>query len=302
VEELESGLTVSMNDDDFAGQTRLQRRIAVTRLPEGEIIKSDENFHASWLSALTGGIVEQDRQASFATALTELPIAPVRGCAEFVPSLYITPKSIAESVIDIGKKIRQGLLSETTKEQPPLEKYKDSTRRDTFVFTSNTLGSGSVIGVDSQVVAASLVDLGIGGQVADVHLLYNIDAMHQMLTSGMHPAAESDDQMLQLEGCKPIRATGREGHMRLEYAYETLMTTMRFETGIHGYSTWLSCTTADQKVAIVQSNKQAHWVNMSMPFPVYTEGAKAQNVWCPRDQEDGCFEVWSSPNPNEMAT
>jgi hypothetical protein len=190
------------------------------------------------------------------------------------------------------------------KEKPQLEKYK---LRDTFVYTSNTIGSDSVLGVDAQVVAASLDGGGSGGQVSKTHLLYDVDAMPDSVTSGLNQRVSAkvlneEEQLLRLEGCKPIRAAGRKGHMRLEWVFEMLMTTLHLRTDNGGYTTWLACTTADQKVAIVQSPKRSHWVNMSMPFPTYREGAPYQNVWCPRDQENECFEVWSSPNPNEMAT
>merc|ERR1719262_367799 len=122
--------------------------------------------------------------------------------------------------------------------------------------------------------------------------------MPDSLTSGLNqripatPVIDEEMQLLRLEGCKPIRAAGRKGHMRLEWAFETLLTTLRVRTDRAGYTTWLACITADQKVAIVQSPKRSHWVNFSMPFPVYRENAISQNVWCPRDSEDECFEAW----------
>jgi len=295
-------------------QPILQRRLAVADLPTGHVIKSDEDFQPNWLSGLTGGFLRSSQRAQSPLVVDvgahSLPNAPVHGCPEFVPSLYVTPRSITDTMMENWKKIKKKLLSGSQlEEQPQLDKYKQG---DTFVFTSYTYGSASVLGVDAQVVAASLDDGGSGGQVSNAHLLYNVDAMPKSITNGMNERPSSDgaineeEQLLRLEGCKPIRAAGRKGHMRLEWAFETLLTTLRVQTERGGYTTWLACTTADQKVAIVQSPKRSHWVNFSMPFPIQRRhplhAATLQNVWCPRDQEDECFEVWSSPNPNEMAT
>lgn len=286
----------------------LQRRLAVANLPTGSVVKSDSDFQASWLNGLTGGILRSPHRVHPPPILVDvgmhsLPNAPVHGCPEFVPSLYITPKSMTDTMMEHLKKLRDNLLNGKREEKPQLEKYK---LRDTFVFTSNTIASRSVLGVDAQVVAASLNDGGAGGQVSNAHLLYNVDAMPDSITNGLNQRVDKkmdeETQLLRLEGCKPIRAAGRKGHMRMEWVFETLLTTLHIQTQRRTLTTWLACTTADQKVAIVQSPKRQHWVNFSMPFPVYREEAISQNVWCPRGQEDECFEVWSSPNPNEMAT
>jgi len=216
-----------------------------------------------------------------------------------------SPKSITDTMMEQVKNIREKLMSGRVHEKPPLEKYK---LRDTFVFTSNTIGSTSVLGVDAQVVVASLDSGGSGGHISNPHLLYNVDTMPDTITSGLnvrpplHRAIGEEEQLLRLQGCKPIRAAGRKGHMRLQWAFETLLTTLRVRTERGGFTTWLACATADQKVAIVQSPKRSHWVNFSIPFPVQREEAISQSVWCPRGHEDDCFEVWSSPNPNEMST
>jgi hypothetical protein len=291
-------------------QPVLQRRLAVANLQTGDVIKSDSSFQASWLSGLTGGVLRgSGHRHHHAMLVNSLPSVPVHGCPEFVPSLYVTPRSITDTMMEHLKNFKNKLMNGnfTIKEQPPkLEKYN---MRDTFVFTSNTIGSKSVLGVDAQVVAASLDNGGEGGQVSNAHLLYNVDAMPGSLTSGLNERSASsqgslneEKRLLRLEGCKPIRAAGRKGHMNLEWAFETLLTTLHVHTENKGYTTWLACTTADQRVAIVQSPKRAHWVNFTMPFPVYRPEAISQNVWCPRGHEDECFEVWSSPNPNEMAT
>lgn len=297
-----------------AGETpTLQRRLAITDLPTGNVIKSEDGLQAAWLAGLTGGVLRGNTRRSadskllpFGEALHDqaLPNAPIHGCPEFVPSLYATPHSITDTMMENVKKFKEKLLAGKSwydeKAKPHLEKYK---LRDTFVFTSNTLGSASVLGVDAQVVAASLDR----GKLSNVHLLYNVDAMPQGVTSGLNTklsdrVTAKEQQLLRLEGCKPIRAAGRKGHMRLEWAFETLLTTLRVQSERGQFTTWLACTTADQKVAIVQSPKRAHWVNMSMPYPAYGTQAASQNVWCYRNGEDECFEVWSSPNPNEMDT
>merc|ERR1740138_69943 len=113
--------------------------------------------------------------------------------------------------------------------------------------------------------------------------------MPKTITNGLNhrlsptSVINEERQLLRLEGCKPIRAAGRKGHMRLEWAFETLLTTLRVQTERGRYTTWLACTTADQRIAIVQSPKRSHWVNMSMPFPSHGQAAVSQNVWCPRN-------------------
>lgn len=296
-----------------ASPTTLQRRLAAVDVPTGEVIKSDPGLQAFWLTALTGKRAQaapRRLQAHDAILVDvgehSLPSAPVHGCPEFVPSLYVTPTSITDTMMAHLQRIREHLLhGKELKEKPQLEAHKLT---DTFVFTSNTIGSASVLGVDAQIVAASLDGAGAKGEVSTVHPLFNVDAMPDSITSGLnmqvapHAKLSEEQQLLRLEGCKPIRAAGRKGHMRLEWAFETLLTTFHVRSDRGGYTAWLACTTADQKVAIVQSPKRSHWVNLTMPFPVFTEDAISQTVWCARDHEDECFEVWSSPNPNEMST
>ena len=65
-----------------------------------------------------------------------------------VPCLYVTPRSITDTMMEHWKKIKDKLMSGNHfKEKPQLEKYK---LRDTFVFTSYTTGSISVLGQKSQ--------------------------------------------------------------------------------------------------------------------------------------------------------
>jgi len=290
----------------------LQRRLAVANLPTGNVIRSDNEAQPSWMTGLTGGNLMQNVARLHDALLVDvgmhsLPNAPVHGCPEFVPSLYVAPKSITETMMEHFKNFKAKVFDDDTYQAKKMKTYD---LHDTFVFTSNTKHSGTVIGVESQVVAASLDHEGVGGKVSDTHLLYNVDAMPDSLTSGLNQrirrtataTVNEEKELLRLEGCKPIRAAGRKGHMRLQFVFETLLQTLQITTETKGYTTWLACATADQKVAIVQSHKREHWVNFTIPFPVYAEKAISQNVWCPRDYEDECFEVWSSPNPNEMAT
>jgi len=77
------------------------------------------------------------------------------------------------------------------------------------------------------------------------------------------------------------------------------MSTLQLGIGKNGFTTWLACLTADQRIAIVESPNTERWINMSMPYPMWT-GLPTQDIWCPDDrQEAWCFEVWSNPNPNE---
>lgn len=295
------------------GQPILQRRLAVADLPTGGVVKSDINLKASWLSGLTGGPDGwADGQKVHSAVLVDvgqhsLPTAPVHGCPEFVPSLYVTPTSITDTMMERLKRMKYQIMNGKIQEkEKPQSQYK---LRDAFVFTSNTFRSATVLGVDAQVVAASLDGAGVTGEVSKVHELFNVEAMPDSLTSGLnlrtaetHGHIREEEQLLRLEGCQPIRAAGRKGHMRLEWVFETLLAAFHANNKNGGYTAWLACTTADQKVAIVQSPKRSHWVNFTIPSPIFTQNAISQTVWCPRESEDECFEVWSSPNPNEMAT
>lgn len=106
----------------------------------------------------------------------------------------------------------------------------------------------------------------------------------------------SGQQQLLLGGCKPIRAAGRDGHMKMEAALESVMKTLQIHDEKQQYTTWLACLTADQRVSIVESLEDKHWINMSMPYPIWT-GKSTQHAWC--HHQESCFEVWSNPNPNE---
>lgn len=207
---------------------------------------------------------------------SEMPFAPVYGCPEFVPSLYFSTPSLAETV-------EQNLFN-----QKALEGDKQQTS-DTFVVMSDP-SSFAVLGIDAQVVSGSLPQTNgpATGEVLGVKLLYNVE-------SAIGTGGKS---RLRIDGCQPIRAAGLTGHVRLQFALESVMETFQVENEKNIYTAWLACLTADQRIAIVQSPKQEHWINMSMPFPMWT-GRTDQAVWCPEDHEDSCFEVWSNPNPNE---
>jgi hypothetical protein len=201
-----------------------------------------------------------------------LPFAPVHGCPEFVPSLY-TSETLTETISHAWD----------SQEKRAQEHLKKIYLGDTFVFESDPK-SASVIGVDAQVLAISLPVDGKPGGVGRVNLLYDVDAF-------------GPKSRLRLNGCQPIRAAGREGHMSLGRLQADAVDMFNIHTEQNGYAAWLACLTADQRVAIVESPKREHWINMSMPYPEYT-GTSFQDVWCPDGREDGCFEVWSNPNPN----
>ena len=86
--------------------------------------------------------------------------------------------------------------------------------------------------------------------------------------------------------------------MRLQWILETLMDTFSLRHDRREYSTWLACLTADQRIAIVESPERDHWINMSVPYPMWS-GHPLQDVWCPEEREEACFEVWSNPNPHD---
>ncbi|CAK9075049.1 unnamed protein product [Durusdinium trenchii] len=142
--------------------------------------------------------------------------------------------------------------------------------------------SSSVLGIDAQVLAGSLAAGPSMGQVSFRQLLYNVKSLGHGLVLG---------------GCKPIRAAGRQGHMRMEAALESVKKTLRISDSRGKYTTWLACLTTDQKVAIVESEDTKNWINMSMPYPFWTRNHPF--VWCLHEHQESCFEVWSNPNPNE---
>ncbi|CAE8695479.1 unnamed protein product, partial [Polarella glacialis] len=207
-----------------------------------------------------------------------LPFAPVSGCPEFVPSLLHSTPSLAQTFKDSFLK---------SPDEQAEEEVERSKLRDSFVVLSDP-SSNSVLGVDAQVLAGSLPLGAPTGEVLGVSLLYNVNSA---MGTGGH-------ERLRIGGCQPIRAAGRTGHMRMQFALETVMNTFQVDNEKKEYSAWLACLTADQRVAIVESPKREHWINMSMPFPTWT-GKQTQGVWCPDDQQESCFEVWSNPNPNE---
>jgi len=206
-----------------------------------------------------------------------LPLAPISGCPEFVSDLYKHTQSFTQTVHDNLFK-------------SPAEKAKELANealyKDTFVALSDPRSS-SILDVDAQVFSASLPNSSIPGEVVGVRLLYNVGS-----TSGA-----GGIERLMLAGCQPIRAAGRQGHMRMQNALETVMETLGKAPETREYTAWLACLTADQRVAIVESPRRKHWINMSMPFPMWT-GTPNQAVWCPREYQESCFEVWSNPNPN----
>lgn len=201
----------------------------------------------------------------------EMPFAPVRGCPEFVPSLYSSTQSLQEAV--------RSDLFESEEQRLREQRLRDQTR-DSFVCMTDP-SSSSVLGIDAQVLAGSLAPSPMG-EVSFRQLLYNVKSLNQNLVLG---------------GCKPIRAAGRQGHMRMEAALESVMKTLRISDDRTKYTTWLACLTSDQKVAIVESEDTKNWINMSMPYPFWT--ANHPFVWCAEEHQESCFEVWSNPNPNE---
>jgi len=222
-----------------------------------------------------------------------IPYAPVHGCPEFVPTLYASSKSLSET---LSERLSDSLYGKgfALGSEP-----EEQTLSDTFTFLSDTMTSASVLGVDAQEIAVSLDEGAQRGKVSRVQLLYDV---------GRVPGTKKDlnggRSQLLLDGCQPIRAAGREGHMQLQKAMDRLQKmwpqpqgTVRKDVG-DGYTAWLVCMTADQRVAIVQSPEQKHWMNMTMPYPTHT-GTLAQGIWCRHDREEACFEVWANPNPNE---
>lgn len=285
-----------------------ERRLAITRTTGGAVTTSSD-FEASWLNSLKSMPRGPDVKGKmFDCGAYTLPCAPVHGCPEFVPSLYVQPKSITDTIMDKMKSIEKEMTEPgelNPKDASQLKKWK---LRDTFVYTSNTFDSPAILNIDAQVIAAELPDHNLhqASKVKSVEMLYNVKSMPPGIGSGGAPTginrSKAHDRMLMLEGCQPIRAAGRKGHMRLQWAFETVLMTLRVPKDTRGYSTWLACLTADQRVAIVESPREEYWTNMSMPNPVYVQDAKIENVWCPTEGAEGCFEVWSSPNPNEIGT
>lgn len=282
-----------------------ERRLAITRIPGGSVTKS-EDFEAPWLDSISSmPRGDESKARMLECAVGTLPCAPVHGCPEFVPSLYLAPESITDTITDKVKELEQQIATPGRVEDGYAAKLTEWKKRDTFVYTSNTLGSATVLDVDAQVLAVSLPNENLDAihKVSAVRNLYNVESRPAGTQPGgvLLPEAKDSKTILQLEGCQPIRAAGRKGHMRLEWAFETLLMTLSVANGKRGYATWLACLTADQRVAIVASPREKLWTNMSMPNPVWLEDASMQNVWCPPERVEGCFEVWSSPNPNEVA-
>eukprot|EP00913_Durusdinium_trenchii_P000307 g281.t1 len=202
----------------------------------------------------------------------EMPFAPVSGCPEFVPSFYSGTQSLQEAF--------HADLFESEEQRLREQRLRDQTR-DSFVCLTDP-SSSSVLGIDAQVLAGSLAAGPSMGQVSFRQLLYNVKSLGHGLVLG---------------GCKPIRAAGRQGHMRMEAALESVKKTLRISDSRGKYTTWLACLTTDQKVAIVESEDTKNWINMSMPYPFWTRNHPF--VWCLHEHQESCFEVWSNPNPNE---
>lgn len=213
-----------------------------------------------------------------------LPRAPVSGCPEFVPSLYLRTADLVETVSDN--------VFQRSAEHAPAQLAARRELQDTFIILSEP-SSGSVLGIDAQLLAVSLPQGPTTGAVSRVRLLYNVE--NAPLGSTSH--ALGKPAQLRMSGCQPIRAAGRKGHMRLQSVMEALTSTLRLPNDKSGYASWLACLTADQRVALLDSPKWENWINMSMPYPTWT-GKLTQDIWCPREREEACFEVWLNPNPN----
>jgi len=239
-------------------------------LTRSDLAEMMERHEAEILSQGADEINTQSQMLSMGDH--EMPFAPVKGCPEFVPSLYSSTQSLQEAV--------SSDLFESEEQRLREQRLRDQTR-DSFVCMTDP-SSNSVLGIDAQVIAGSLAQGPPMGEVSFRQLLYNV----QSLRSG-----------LVLGGCKPIRAAGRQGHMRMQSALESVMKTLRLSDDRIKYTTWLACLTSDQKVAIVESEDTKHWINMSMPYPFWTPHDPF--VWCNQDYQESCFEVWSNPNPNE---
>eukprot|EP00929_Paragymnodinium_shiwhaense_P051111 TRINITY_DN25733_c0_g1_i1.p1 TRINITY_DN25733_c0_g1~~TRINITY_DN25733_c0_g1_i1.p1 ORF type:complete len:986 (+),score=216.39 TRINITY_DN25733_c0_g1_i1:89-3046(+) len=218
----------------------------------------------------------------------ELPYAPVHGCPEFVQSVFSVKekKSSSASADRADNKLGQKFVNVSNVSANAKASIHEKKLLDTFVFESEP-NSESVLGVDAQVLSVTLTDNLQSGRVNSVRLLWNVDNAPKRL--GSH---------LRLSGCQPIRAVGRQGRMRLEWILSNLVSMFRIHTDQNGYTAWLACLTADQRVAIVESPQREHWINMSMPYPLYT-GKPTQAIWCPDHLQEACFEVWANPNPNE---
>lgn len=213
-----------------------------------------------------------------------VPYAPVHGCPEFAKSLFKKSESFGDSLSFDGT--LDSLMASDKKaseKEVPKASLVQHKQQDTFTFMSDPTSS-SVLGIDAQEVAVSLNEGMPRGRVSRAHLLYNVD--------------EVGGSQLRLEGCQPIRAAGRKGHMGFERVVEKTWATFDIPNEKSHYTAWLACLTADQRIAIVESAKRKHWVNMSMPNPQWT-GLPSQGMWCRASRGEGCFEVWSNPNPNE---
>jgi len=284
---------------------------------------------AATLAPTTTTTVTRSRGSAILLDVGEgaLPRAPIRGCPEFVPGVYVTTEK-KEGIFSKGKGKAKG-------DEKLAKATEESTRkfRDTFVILSDP-ASSSVLGVDGQVLTVSLPEGPSTGRVDRVQLLYNVDTAPppEDLVAARHAAREAAREAarvaegagrggqappptvpppplpplpplppprLRLGGCQPIRAAGAQGHMRLAWISQLMMSTFHLSSsGKDRYSTWLACLTADQRIAIVSSGNTDHWINMSVPYPMWT-GRSLQDMWCPPEREEACFEVWSDPNPHE---
>lgn len=197
-----------------------------------------------------------------------LPYTAVHGCPEFVPSLYSLPQMAV-----------QGNLVIRPEEQRLL---------DTFVYVSDSSTSASVLGVTAQELAVSLAEGSPRGRINHVQLLDDVDPAP---TGGVLPNGG-----LNLEGCQPIRAAGEIGELQLRKALGLMWNALEVPTRGPRFTAWLVCLTADQRVAMVESQRRSRWLNMTVPYPDNTKSA-----WCHPDRMESCFEVWSNPHPNTFS-
>eukprot|EP00929_Paragymnodinium_shiwhaense_P052724 TRINITY_DN2640_c0_g1_i1.p1 TRINITY_DN2640_c0_g1~~TRINITY_DN2640_c0_g1_i1.p1 ORF type:complete len:804 (-),score=182.09 TRINITY_DN2640_c0_g1_i1:375-2786(-) len=245
-----------------------------------------------------------------------LPVATVKGCPEFLPgssrparatrskasksppkedlkplvasrsnaSLLISGQDgvfagVAANVSSTGKHSHK---EHRTEQVQVLEKPV----RDTFIFESDP-SSASVIGIAAQMVSVSLS----GHKVSDIQLRFNLaDAPHPFSQVRARIPARKPDKLRHhvVSGCRPVHATSW----------------LLSEIDRERPTAPLVCLTSDQRLALLdrkavedENLEQNRWLNFSMPYPVWS-GRPTQPIWCPEERSDGCFEVWSTPNPN----
>lgn len=181
-----------------------------------------------------------------------LPQAPIHGCPEFVP------KMSNNGVPSLGDILGEQRLN------------------DTFVYTTDTDKSRAVMAVSAQLLAVTL-QVGWPVDVKSVNLLYNIDELKD----------RNGKQHLRVDTCQPIHTASREGDEAMQTTVGELQKAMHLPQ--QKLQIWLSCFTADGKVAVIESLDRDNWVNMTVPYP-------SGNSWCTK--RASCFDVWSNPNPH----